>query len=131
MSLLCELLVCCSFLMCYTLSHYIGGIIIEPPSCASADKGALVGIGQDTAYLDSSILALQICCRVPGPPAIVTWFVDGVPIGKDAGGYEFEAGYLRYSGLLTLGCATYTCQANFSSSMLLAVESTEVCIGGK
>ena len=109
----------------------LGGIIIEPPSCASADKGALVGIGQDTAYLDSSISALQICCRVQGPPAIVTWFVDGTPISKETGGCEFEAGYMRYSGPLTLGCVTYTCQANFSSSMLLAVESSEVCIGSE
>ena len=109
----------------------LGGIIIEPPSCASPDKGALVGIGQDTAYLDSSISALQVCCRVQGPPAVVTWLVDGTHISKETGGYEFEAGFIRYSGSLTLGCVTYTCQANFSSPMLLAVESSEICVGSE
>ena len=111
---------------------YVGGIIVEPPTCSSADKGALVGVGRGTYFIDSSTVGVQICCRVQGPEGTtVEWLLDGDPVHKGASGYMFSDDNLHYSGPLTLGCVTYTCQANFSLSLPLASESAKVCIGGE
>ena len=109
-----------------------GGIIIEPPTCSSPDKGALVGVGMGTYFLDRNTEAIQVCCRVQGPEGTtVEWFLDGESINKRTSGYMFSDGNMRYSGPLTLGCITYTCQANFSLSLPLASESSKVCIGSE
>lgn len=118
----------------YSYNPFIpqGGIIVEPPTCGSTDKGALIGIGQETAYLDNSTEALQVCCRVQGPPGTtVSWFHDGAPISEGMRDYEIGNAYLRYSGSLLPGCVTFICQANFTSIIPVVFESTEVCIGSE
>lgn len=116
----------------FTNITFLGGIIVEPPACSSADKGVLVGIGLDTAYIDTSASAVQVCCKVVGPTGtIVEWFVDGEPISRGSSDYAVKDGLIRYSGPMTEGCLTFTCQANLSSTMLQARESSKVCFGSK
>jgi hypothetical protein len=108
----------------------IGGIIVEPPACGSSDKGELIGVGRDTAYIDASTVAIQVCCRVQGPSeTTVTWLLDEAPIEKGSRDYTFTENRLRYTGRLTLGCFTYTCQANLSAILPLARESARICVG--
>lgn len=109
----------------------VGGIIIEPPACGSPELGALIGIGQETTYLDTGTRSLQICCRVKGPPNyIVTWLLNGNPIGRQSG-YEFGDDYMRYTGPLTQGCVNYTCRVNFREQERVLAETSEICIGSE
>ena len=116
-------------LLC-TCTIISGGIIVESPACGSNETEALIGIGQGTAYLDSSTNSFQICCRVMGPAGYtVTWLNNDSTIAPTATGYEFGDDYLRYVGGLTRGCSKYTCRVNFSTTT--REEHTEICIGGK
>ena len=110
----------------------IGGIIVEPPSCGSSNQGSLVGVGRDTAYIDSNVDAIQVCCRVQGPPdSTVTWFLNNAPIDKRARGYTFLDEGFHYTGPMNEGCVTYTCQANISMHLPLVEESARICFGSK
>lgn len=88
-------------------------------------------MGQDTVYLNTSTEALQVCCRVQGPPETkVSWLLNGVLITRGMNDYEFGKDYIHYSGSLKTGCMTFTCQANFSADIPVVSESSEICIGG-
>lgn len=92
----------------------------------------MAGVGQDTVYLNASTEALQVCCRVQGPPeTTVTWFLDGVLITDGMRDYEFGEDYIRYSGPMKIGCMTFTCQANFTEDIPVVFESSEICIGSE
>ena len=108
----------------------IGGIIVEPPTCGSNETGAVFGIGQETAYLDSDTESFQICCRVQGPPGYtVSWLRDDSLITNRHSGYELGDDHLRYVGILRHGCVKYTCRVDFSTTT--TEETTQICIGGK
>lgn len=109
-----------------------GGIIIETPTCGSAAEGTRVGVGQATAYIDSSTNTIQVCCRVQGPEdTIVLWFLDDNPISNGITGYTILENGIKYNGPLPEGCVTYTCMANFSISAPNVQQSAKVCFGCK
>ena len=92
----------------------------------------MVGIGQGTAYLDSSTAAVQVCCTVQGPPGtVVSWLQDRTVIKTGMKGYEFGEGYMLYSGPMDPGCVTFTCQANFTLDLPVATESSKICFGSE
>ena len=89
-------------------------------------------MGRGTAYIESSVGTVQICCRVQGPEeTIVSWFLNGTPINIGASGYRFLEDGIQYTGAKTEGCVTYTCQANLSVSSSLVQESAKICYGSK
>lgn len=105
---------------------------MEPPTCGSPERGALIGIGQETTFLDSNTEAFQICCGVQSPPGYrVTWLLDGKRISTGQIGYTFGEGFLRYSGPMERSCTTYTCEVEFPFGLPKRSEISEVCIGGK
>ena len=105
---------------------------MEPPTCRSPEEGALIGIGQGTAFLDSNIEAFQICCRVQSPPGYrVTWLLNGNRISSGENGYTFGEGFLYYSGPMERSCTTYTCEVEFPLGLPKRSETSEVCIGGE
>ena len=108
-----------------------GRITISSSGSLCIEDIPVIGIGQETVYLDSSTRSFGICCRVEGPPGYsVTWLRDRTPITSQQQGYVFGEGYLRFSGSLTNGCAKYTCQVDFTAHSISSNETTEICVGG-
>lgn len=115
-----------------TYLSYVGGIIVEPPTCGSPETEALIGIGRGPTYLNTSTQSLQICCRVQGPSYTITWLRNGNPIDSRQSGYQFGDDYMRYTGSLSTGCVKYTCQVQFHhDEQKVLSESSDICIGSE